>query len=103
MTGGTVVILGPFGYNLGAGMTGGLAYLLDPDPVRVNADMADLEGLDDDDATRLGGLIGKHLTETGSDVAARLLASSGCGTDPVRQGHAQGLQAGTRRGPAGRA
>jgi glutamate synthase (NADPH/NADH) large chain len=55
-------------------MSGGLAYLLDPDPVRVNSDMADLEDLDDDDATRLRELLAQHLTETGSEVAARLLA-----------------------------
>ena len=35
MTGGTVVILGPFGYNLGAGMTGGQAYVYDPEHMLV--------------------------------------------------------------------
>jgi glutamate synthase (NADPH/NADH) large chain len=74
MTGGIVAVLGPVGRNFAAGMSGGIAYLLDPDPVRVNTDMADLEGLDDDDATRLRDLVGQHLTETGSEVAARLLA-----------------------------
>ncbi len=74
MTGGIVAVLGPVGRNFAAGMSGGLAYLLDPDPVRVNPDMADLEGLDDDDATRLRDLVGQHLSETGSGVAARLLA-----------------------------
>ena len=74
MTGGVVAVLGPVGRNFAAGMSGGLAYLLDPDPVRVNTDMADLEGLDDDDATRLRELLAQHLTETGSEVAARLLA-----------------------------
>ena len=74
MTGGVVAVLGPVGRNFAAGMSGGLAYLLDPDPVRVNTDMADLEGLDDDDATRLRELLAQHLTETGSQVAARLLA-----------------------------
>jgi len=74
MTGGVVAVLGPVGRNFAAGMSGGLAYLLDPDPVRVNTDMADLEGLDDDDVTRLRGLVGQHLAETGSEVAARLLA-----------------------------
>ena len=49
MTGGVVAVLGPVGRNFAAGMSGGLAYLLDPDPVRVNTDMADLEGLDDDE------------------------------------------------------
>ena len=74
MTGGVVAVLGPVGRNFAAGMSGGLAYLLDPDPVRVNTDMADLEGLDDDDVTRLRILVGQHLAETGSEVAARLLA-----------------------------
>ena len=74
MTGGVVAVLGPFGRNFAAGMSGGLAYLLDPDPVRVNTDMADLERLDDDDVTRLRGLVEQHLAETGSEVAARLLA-----------------------------
>ena len=74
MTGGVVAVLGPVGRNFAAGMSGGLAYLLDPDPVRVNTDMADLEGLDDDDVTRLRDLVEQHLAETGSEVAARLLA-----------------------------
>src|SRR5580693_5063571 len=74
MTGGVVAVLGPVGRNFAAGMSGGLAYLLDPDPVRVNTDMADLEDLDDDDATRLRDLVGQHLAETGSELAARLLA-----------------------------
>ncbi|MGH3122119.1 MAG: glutamate synthase-related protein, partial [Streptosporangiaceae bacterium] len=74
MTGGVVAVLGPVGRNFAAGMSGGLAYLLDPDPVRVNTDLADLEGLDDDDATRLRELIAQHLTETSSELAARLLA-----------------------------
>ena len=46
MTGGAVVVLGPVGRNFAAGMSGGIAYLLDPDPGRVNTDMADLEELD---------------------------------------------------------
>ena len=74
MTGGVVAVLGQVGRNFAAGMSGGIAYLLDPDPVRVNTDMADLEGLDDDDATRLRDLVEQHLSETGSEVAARLLA-----------------------------
>ncbi len=74
MTGGVVAVLGPVGRNFAAGMSGGLAYLLDPDPGRVNTDMADLEALDDDDATRLRDLVGRHFDETGSQVAARLLA-----------------------------
>ena len=69
-----MVVLGPVGRNFAAGMSGGIAYLLDPDPVRVNTEMVDLEPLDDDDATRLRDLVERHLAETGSAVAARLLA-----------------------------
>ena len=74
MTGGLVVVLGPVGRNFAAGMSGGVAYLLDPNPVRVNTDMADLEELDESDAAQLQALIERHYAETGSAVAARLLA-----------------------------
>ena len=55
-------------------MSGGIAYLLDPDPVRVSTEMADLEPLTRDDAEFLADLIARHQAETGSAVAARLLA-----------------------------
>jgi glutamate synthase (NADPH/NADH) large chain len=74
MTGGTVVVLGRTGRNFGAGMSGGVAYLLDPDPRRVNTGMADLEPVDGSDATLLYELLQRHHAETGSAVAARLLA-----------------------------
>jgi glutamate synthase (NADPH) large chain len=74
MTGGRVVVLGPVGRNFAAGMSGGIAYLLDPDPRRVNTEMADLEPLTAEDGDFLLGLIGRHHAETGSGVAARLLA-----------------------------
>jgi glutamate synthase (NADPH) large chain len=74
MTGGQVVVLGPTGRNFAAGMSGGVAYLLDPDPGRVNTEMADLEPVGDEDAAVLAELVQRHLTETGSVVAARLLA-----------------------------
>jgi glutamate synthase (NADPH) large chain len=74
MTGGQVVVLGPTGRNFAAGMSGGVAYLLDPDPGRVNTEMADLEPLTDSDAVVLAELVQRHLAETGSVVAARLLA-----------------------------
>ena len=45
MTGGRVAMLGPVGRNFAAGMSGGIAYLLDPDPRLVNTEMADLEPL----------------------------------------------------------
>ena len=73
MTGGQVVVLGPTGRNFAAGMSGGIAYLLDADTRRVNTDMADLEPLDDADAARLYELVERHLKETGSAAASRLL------------------------------
>ncbi|HEV2371240.1 MAG TPA: glutamate synthase large subunit [Streptosporangiaceae bacterium] len=77
MTGGTVVVLGRTGRNFAAGMSGGVAYLLDHDPRRVNTEMADLEPLDDRDAELLYQLVHRHWAETGSTVAAGLLAEWG--------------------------
>jgi glutamate synthase (NADPH/NADH) large chain len=74
MTGGTVVVLGRTGRNFAAGMSGGVAYLLDPDPGRVNLEMVDLEPLDASDAALLRRLAERHTAETGSAVAGRLLA-----------------------------
>jgi glutamate synthase (NADPH) large chain len=74
MTGGRVAVLGPVGRNFAAGMSGGIAYLLDADPANVNTGMADLEPLTEDDAGFLTELVGRHLAETGSAVAAALLA-----------------------------
>jgi glutamate synthase (NADPH/NADH) large chain len=74
MTGGRVVVLGPTGRNFAAGMSGGIAYLLDADATRINTEMADLEPLAADDADFLQQLIGRHQAETGSTVAAALLA-----------------------------
>jgi glutamate synthase (NADPH) large chain len=74
MTGGRVAVLGPVGRNFAAGMSGGIAYLLDPDPGLVNTELADLEPLGPDDADYLRALVARHLAETGSAVAAGLLA-----------------------------
>jgi glutamate synthase (NADPH/NADH) large chain len=76
MTGGTVVVLGPTGRNFGAGMSGGLAYVHDPDgtfPTRVNTGMVSLEELDEQDRARVRQLVEQHLAETGSGLAERLL------------------------------
>ncbi len=76
MTGGRVVILGPVGRNFAAGMSGGIAYVLDLLQIRVNMEMVDLEPLDlQDDATFLREVVKRHHAETGSAVAARLLAN----------------------------
>ena len=65
MTGGRVVVLGPTGRNFAAGMSGGLAFVLDEDgtlPRRAcNPTMLDqLEALDDADAIELRGLVAEH-------------------------------------------
>jgi glutamate synthase domain-containing protein 3 len=76
MTGGTVVILGEFGYNLGAGMTGGQAYVYDPNHLlvtRLNRQLVDATLLDDEQADELAFLIGCHRELTGSKVAAAML------------------------------
>jgi glutamate synthase (NADPH) large chain len=74
MTGGTVVVLGPIGRNFAAGMSGGIAYLLDADLGRINRQMVDLEPPGASDATPLRQLLERHVEETGSAVAGRLLA-----------------------------
>jgi glutamate synthase (NADPH/NADH) large chain len=76
MTGGRVVVLGPTGRNFGAGMSGGIAYVWDPDRSLhglVNRDMVDLETLDDLDKNWLVGVVFRHQEATGSEVAGRLL------------------------------
>jgi glutamate synthase (NADPH/NADH) large chain len=74
MTGGRVVVLGPTGRNFAAGMSGGVAYVLDLNPDRVNREMVDLDELDTDDLTFLRDAVTRHAEETGSSLAERLLA-----------------------------
>jgi glutamate synthase (NADPH) large chain len=74
MTGGRVVILGEHGRNLAAGMSGGLAYVLDAEPSRVNPVQVDLEPVSSDDAEWLRATLESYGRETGSPVAAALLA-----------------------------
>ncbi|MFN4148241.1 MAG: glutamate synthase subunit alpha, partial [Rhodocyclaceae bacterium] len=91
MTGGTVVVLGRTGRNFAAGMSGGIAYVLDEDgdfATRCNTSMVKLEKVlpaaaQPDDGTRhcqsadevlLKSLIEKHHAATGSEVARRVLA-----------------------------
>jgi glutamate synthase (NADPH/NADH) large chain len=73
MTGGRVVIIGPTGRNLAAGMSGGIAYVLDLVPLRVNPEMVQLQELGDDDAAFVHDLLRRHHEETDSPVAAALL------------------------------
>ncbi len=77
MTGGTVVILGETGRNFGAGMSGGRAYVWDPDnkfPGRYNPAMIGLERFtSDDEAKRVEALIYAHLEATDSPRAGEIL------------------------------
>ena len=75
MTGGRVVVLGSIGRNFAAGMSGGIAYVLDLPAHRVNTEMVDLDPLDADDAAFLNDAVRSYAAETGSPVAAGLLAA----------------------------
>ncbi len=74
MTGGVVVVLGATGRNFAAGMSGGVAYVVDLEPHRLNTGMVDAEALDDDDRELLESLVRKHAAETGSQLAALMLS-----------------------------
>ncbi|KNC98096.1 glutamate synthase, NADH/NADPH, small subunit [Spizellomyces punctatus DAOM BR117] len=77
MTGGRVVILGPAGRNFAAGMSGGIAYVLDQEDRFhgiCNTEMVDLDRVNEvDDVKWLKDLITEHYTLTGSGVAQRVL------------------------------
>jgi glutamate synthase (NADPH/NADH) large chain len=88
MTGGVVVCLGPTGKNFAAGMSGGIAYVLDEDArfaLHCNQQMVTLESVDQDqegenpdnfleaDEARLREMISTHLACTGSTIAQQVL------------------------------
>lgn len=74
MTGGRVVILGPTGRNMAAGMSGGIAYVYDLDETKVNGAMVELLRPDPDDLRWLHEHITKHTELTGSAIGASMLA-----------------------------
>ena len=77
MTNGTVVVLGQTGKNFGAGMTGGLAFVLDLEekfPALYNPALVTLERLTPEDVIIVQQLIYKHLESTESDLAREILA-----------------------------
>jgi glutamate synthase (NADPH/NADH) large chain len=74
MTGGRVVVLGDVGRNFAAGMSGGIAYVLDLPRHRVNPAMVDFDPLDDEDTELLRDVVERHYLETESAVAHDLLA-----------------------------
>ncbi|MET0468351.1 MAG: glutamate synthase-related protein, partial [Aeromicrobium sp.] len=73
MTGGRVVILGPTGRNVAAGMSGGSAYVLDLDPDVVNPEMVELRPVPEATSAELEAIVRRHFEETGSVVAEQLL------------------------------
>ncbi len=77
MTGGRVVVLGPTGRNFAAGMSGGVAYVLDEEDLfdeRCNKQIVDLEEPSAADLEELRALVEEHRERTDSPVAARVLA-----------------------------
>jgi glutamate synthase (NADPH/NADH) large chain len=84
MTGGRVVVIGPTGRNLAAGMSGGIAYVLDLDPQRVNREMVTLEPMRDDDLALVHRLLVRHRDETDSPLAQALLDGWDSGSTPSR-------------------
>jgi glutamate synthase (NADPH/NADH) large chain len=74
MTGGTVVVIGRTGRNVAAGMSGGIAYVLDLESSLLNTEMVDLEEPTPVDLDQVHDLVRRHEEETGSTVAAALLA-----------------------------
>jgi glutamate synthase domain-containing protein 3 len=77
MTGGRVVVLGPTGRNFAAGMSGGVAYVLDPDDTfeaRCNMGLVGFDEISESDAIELHNLIEEHHLRTQSPVAGRVLA-----------------------------
>ncbi|MGC4942881.1 glutamate synthase large subunit [Kribbella sp. DT2] len=74
MTGGRVVVIGATGRNFAAGMSGGVAHVLDLDPALVNPELVDLLPLTSEESDLLQDLVRRHHEETGSERAAKLLA-----------------------------
>ena len=78
MTGGRVVVLGPTGKNFAAGMSGGVAYVLDEDHdlyLRLNKELVSMGPVTDpQEADQLRALIQAHADATGSPKARRILA-----------------------------
>ncbi|MEM7465801.1 MAG: glutamate synthase large subunit [Pseudomonadota bacterium] len=79
MTGGRVVIIGPTGRNFAAGMSGGIAYIYDPEkhfPALCNKEMVNLTSLSEDgDEQTVFELLNNHLKFTQSTVADNILAN----------------------------
>ena len=76
MTGGEALIIGPTGRNIAAGMSGGVAWVLDLELQRLNTELVDPTPASAADTARIRQLLLLHHEETGSAVADRLLQLS---------------------------
>jgi glutamate synthase (ferredoxin) len=82
MTAGRVIVLGRTGRNFAAGMSGGIAYVLDAEPVddvwfsqRVNLEMVELAKLEDsEECAEVREMVQRHYAYTNSEVARRILS-----------------------------
>jgi glutamate synthase (NADPH/NADH) large chain len=84
MTGGRVVVLGKTGRNFAAGMSGGIAYVLDTERALerlCNKDMVELEAMTEDDKAEVRAMIEKHFKFTGSDPAEWILENWDAASD----------------------
>ena len=81
MTGGRVAVLGKIGRNFAAGMSGGVAYLYDPnDNIEpdINMEMIDIEPMENaEDISELRNMISRHVEYTGSKIGAAILENWG--------------------------
>jgi len=78
MTGGRVIVLGKTGRNFAAGMSGGIAYIYDPQgnfSSRCNMDMVTLESVSEDDTQTISNLLSNHCRYTDSAIARRILGN----------------------------
>jgi glutamate synthase (NADPH/NADH) large chain len=76
MTGGRAVILGEVGRNFGAGMSGGIAYVYNPNQTlkaRANSAMIDFDPMDKESLSELHELTTNHFRYTGSKIAGKIL------------------------------
>jgi len=78
MTGGRALILGQTGRNFAAGMSGGIAWIYDPNgtfPQNCNPEMVELDPLDAEDEDQIQELLRQHVALTGSQVGVFLLGN----------------------------
>ena len=106
MTGGRVVVLGETGVNFAAGMSGGIAYVYDPNrrfDGRCNLDMVDLElVVTAEDEAELKNMILRHLAHTQSPKAQSILDNWESSLPFLCQGIPHGVSTGSRTDEQGR-